>query len=204
VIRDGPPVKTSEMPLKAGGFKMVPGDIVLYLVSGGGGYGDPLERPAEWVLRDFEDGYVSLGGAREDYGVVIEDGAVDARASEDLRSELRGARRFASVVAAGEDDHDELDRRRLPLSPAFAEKLGVGENDLIEVVRERGAHLRGWARIDEKLDGESVGLGPIARSIAGVEEGGSVYIRQPWTYAMRHQQDDLDLTLPLGTLFANR
>lgn len=204
VIRDGKPVKTSEMPLKAGGFKLVPGDIILYLVSGGGGYGDPLQRPVEWVLRDFEDGYVSLGGAREDYGVVIADGAVDAKASEELRAELRDARRHASVVAAEADEHDELDRRRLPLSPAFAKALGVGDEDLVEIVRENGAHLRGWARVDDSLDGESVALGPIARSIAGAEEGGSVYIRQPWTHAMRRQDEDLDLVLPLGSLFSQR
>jgi N-methylhydantoinase B len=38
---------------------------------GGGGYGDPLEREAQAVLEDVLDGYVSLAGARQDYGVVI-------------------------------------------------------------------------------------------------------------------------------------
>jgi N-methylhydantoinase B len=204
VVRDGKPIKTSEMPLKAGGFKLVEGDIILYLVSGGGGYGDPLERPLEWVLRDFEDGYVSLGGAREDYGAVIADGAIDTDASAELRGQIRGARTRFAVSGADADDHDELQRRRIPLSPDAASALGVGELDLVEIVRDRGAHLRGWARIDDGLEGTSVSLGPSARSIAGVEDGGSVYIRQPWTYAMRRQQEDLGLDLPTGGLFASR
>jgi len=39
---------------------------------GGGGWGNPCERPVEYVLRDVVQGYVSLSGAMKDYGVVIE------------------------------------------------------------------------------------------------------------------------------------
>ncbi len=39
---------------------------------GGGGYGNPLERDPQAVLQDVIEGYVSLQGAREDYGVAIE------------------------------------------------------------------------------------------------------------------------------------
>jgi N-methylhydantoinase B len=42
-----------------------------YLTNGGGGWGDPLERDPERVLRDVRDGYVSLAGAARDYGVVV-------------------------------------------------------------------------------------------------------------------------------------
>ena len=37
--------------------------------SGGGGYGDPRERPADLVRQDVEDGYVSREQAREAYGL---------------------------------------------------------------------------------------------------------------------------------------
>jgi hypothetical protein len=40
---------------------------------GGGGYGNPLERPVEKVVWDVRNGLVSIEGAREDYGVVITD-----------------------------------------------------------------------------------------------------------------------------------
>ncbi len=42
--------------------------------SGGGGYGDPKERPAELVRQDVEDGYVSPEKAREAYGLVDGEG----------------------------------------------------------------------------------------------------------------------------------
>ena len=46
---------------------------------GGGGYGDPLARPAQRVFDDVVDGYVTIEAAREHYGVDIEyTGAPDA------------------------------------------------------------------------------------------------------------------------------
>jgi N-methylhydantoinase B len=42
-----------------------------YLSSGGGGWGNPLERESERVMRDVRDGYVTVEGALRDYGVVV-------------------------------------------------------------------------------------------------------------------------------------
>jgi N-methylhydantoinase B len=42
-----------------------------YISNGGGGWGSPFRRPVERVLADVRDGYVSLGAARDTYGVVI-------------------------------------------------------------------------------------------------------------------------------------
>lgn len=42
-----------------------------YVTNGGGGWKNPFTREPERVLRDVRDGYVSLQGARRDYGVVI-------------------------------------------------------------------------------------------------------------------------------------
>jgi N-methylhydantoinase B len=65
---------------------------------GGGGYGDPLERPPAEVLEDVIDDYVSIEGAAERFGVVIEavdpdvfDYRVDEQATAARRAELRGA-----------------------------------------------------------------------------------------------------------------
>jgi N-methylhydantoinase B len=38
---------------------------------GGGGYGDPFQRPVERVLNDVVNGYISLEAAERHYGVVI-------------------------------------------------------------------------------------------------------------------------------------
>ena len=48
-----------------------PGDTLSFYSAGGGGYGSPLEREVENVLADVKKGYVSIEGARTDYGVVI-------------------------------------------------------------------------------------------------------------------------------------
>jgi N-methylhydantoinase B len=61
---------------------------VTNLNPGGGGYGNPYERPIEKVLLDVQNGLVSVAGAREDYGIVITDGpshSVDVAATRKLR-----------------------------------------------------------------------------------------------------------------------
>jgi N-methylhydantoinase B len=71
-----------------------PGDVVLIQGPGAGGYGDPLERPAEAVLTDVRRGFVTAARAAADYGVVISDTmAIDERATSRLRGEM--ARRSA-------------------------------------------------------------------------------------------------------------
>jgi N-methylhydantoinase B len=49
-------------------FDLMPGDVVKLRVGGGGGYGDPRERPRESVERDILDGRISLRHAAENYG----------------------------------------------------------------------------------------------------------------------------------------
>ena len=51
---------------------MQAGDRVRMATGGGGGYGDPRERPVELVQRDVIRGFVSPESARDDYGVVID------------------------------------------------------------------------------------------------------------------------------------
>ncbi len=58
-------VQTSKYPLNLN-------DEVRFYSSGGGGYGSPFERNTSMVLEDVIQGYVSVAGARRDYGVVIE------------------------------------------------------------------------------------------------------------------------------------
>ena len=48
-----------------------PGQTITNLNPGGGGYGNPFERPVEKVISDVRNGLVSIEGARADYGVVI-------------------------------------------------------------------------------------------------------------------------------------
>lgn len=66
-----------------------PGERAANMNPGGGGYGDPFERPVEKVVDDVRNGLVSPEGARLDYGVVFADAAtlaVDTAATAALRS----------------------------------------------------------------------------------------------------------------------
>ena len=47
-----------------------PGQRLLLLYAGGGGYGDPRDRPREVVRDDVRDGYVSAEAARREYGLA--------------------------------------------------------------------------------------------------------------------------------------
>lgn len=48
-------------------FAMPKGSVLKMKTGGGGGYGNPSERPVEAVLRDIEDGYISEDFARAHY-----------------------------------------------------------------------------------------------------------------------------------------
>ena len=65
------------------------GDIIRMFTGGGGGYGDPFDRPADEVLAEVRADYISADRAREDYGVVV---AADGRAvDEEATAKLRAA-----------------------------------------------------------------------------------------------------------------
>jgi N-methylhydantoinase B len=68
------------------------GDRVTIQPAGSGGYGDPLDRPAELVRIDLLDGYITSDAALDLYGVVIQHEQVDPRLTEQRRDQIRGKR----------------------------------------------------------------------------------------------------------------
>jgi N-methylhydantoinase B len=71
---------------KSNGTALEPGDFMESTFTGGGGYGDPLEREPELVARDVANEYVSREAAASLYAVAIsDDGSVDAAETERLR-----------------------------------------------------------------------------------------------------------------------
>jgi N-methylhydantoinase B len=74
--------------LKTTGIPLDKYDAVITTAGGGGGYGDPLERDVEAVRWDIINGYVSVEGAKKDYGVVIDLATfeIDVEATTSLRS----------------------------------------------------------------------------------------------------------------------
>ena len=77
--------------------KLGRGDVFRHEMSGGGGFGDPLDRDPERVLRDVIEEKVTLEYAEREYGVVlvesVGDGVwdLDVPATEHLRGRMRTA-----------------------------------------------------------------------------------------------------------------
>jgi N-methylhydantoinase B len=73
------------------GMTVKRGRQMLFFNSGGGGFGDPLDRPAEWVLEDVNKELLSPELAATDYGVVVGQARepwhydLDAEATAELR-----------------------------------------------------------------------------------------------------------------------
>jgi N-methylhydantoinase B/oxoprolinase/acetone carboxylase alpha subunit len=94
----------STSPSKFGNVPMAAGDVIEVATGGGGGYGDPLERPPAAVRSDVRDGYISRETAREAYGVVLsgEPPAVDEAATADRRASMRAERGDRPEVDRGD------------------------------------------------------------------------------------------------------
>ena len=82
------------------------GDVVRWVLPGGGGWGDPLDRDPGRVLRDVRNELVSPAAAERDYGVVVDTGrwTVDEAATARLRAERRAAQTGREVPFVIWDD----------------------------------------------------------------------------------------------------
>jgi N-methylhydantoinase B len=82
------------------------GTLVRIDTTGGGGWGDPLEREPQLVALDVTQGKVGEAAARADYGVVLRrrdggDYEPDPEATLQLRAEQRAARGFQPFFDRG-------------------------------------------------------------------------------------------------------
>jgi N-methylhydantoinase B len=72
------------------------GEVIEIITTGGGGWGDPLERDPELVRLDVLRGVVSAERADDAYGVVLsgsgESIEIDEQATENRRAEIRSSR----------------------------------------------------------------------------------------------------------------
>jgi N-methylhydantoinase B len=66
------------------------GDGFMIRSGGGGGFGNPKERPTDRVAFDVVEGYVSVAAAAADYGVVVDPaaGTIDEAATANLRAQV--------------------------------------------------------------------------------------------------------------------
>jgi len=93
VIRKGEEIEYRTFDLKY----LEPGDTLIQDSGGGGGIGDPLDREIEKVRWDALNEYISIKGAKDVYGVVIDPKTfeVDNNATGKLRSKLKSKKTAA-------------------------------------------------------------------------------------------------------------
>lgn len=118
------------LPSKCDRVKVMEGDILYFNTWGGGGWGDPLKRPAERVATDVERGLVSVDGARA-YGVVVRsDFSLDLAATEALRADIAATRPPIELFNRGGSIEQLKARCKAetsfdpPRSPVFANWMG--------------------------------------------------------------------------------
>lgn len=85
-----------------GNFEFSNGDVYYYGHSGGGGYGDPIERETSSVAKDVKSGLVSLGSASQTYGVILQPDTleVDVQRTKEKRDEMKQFRAEATETPA--------------------------------------------------------------------------------------------------------
>jgi N-methylhydantoinase B len=185
VRRHGERVQPSALPGKVSGFPLERDDVLLMESSGGGGFGDPLERDPARVAADVGEGYVTAAAAEAIYGVVLRVGVPDPAATAARRAALGAGRLRAHVAAAS--DLDTPSGRETRLSADAAARLGVAPGAVIEFVNPHGAPLRAWvaSAVAPPAAAPAAELAPIALRMLGLVDGAEVEVRRVHTGVLK-------------------
>ncbi len=95
--RDGEPADIGKIDM----LEMAPGDRLKIGTQGGGGFGDPLQRPPLKVADDVRNGIVSKQTANDCYGVVLAGTQVDEDATARRRQDIAAERDWESAPLYG-------------------------------------------------------------------------------------------------------
>jgi len=168
-------IAPSPLPGKVSGFPLEPDDVVIMETSGGGGYGDPLERDPERVAHDVAEAVIDRAAAVDVYGVVLDADVVDVAATRDRRRALAAAR--IEVEIHSTDALDETRVSGIALPRSLAERLGAAAGSVVELVDPRGAPVRLWvSAIGDDADG-AARVSPATLGVLGLAAGARVAIR---------------------------
>jgi N-methylhydantoinase B len=99
-------------------FVLQADDVLVVRATGGGGFGDPIERDPAAVARDVQAGLVGPASAQADYGVAIADGSPDPDGTARLRDAVRADRRRSAGLAPLVDEID-VPSERGPLADGW-------------------------------------------------------------------------------------
>ena len=176
VLRNGKEVEPSDVPGKVSGFALQTGDVVREETAGGGGYGDPLTRDPKQVMEDIRLGYLTTEQAELRYGLALtKSGEVDFKKTDERRRELESSRVEVTLKITDEEDMEGA-RRRFAVSPFLAMRLKIRQGDLVEILGNAAAPLRGWARVIEGAE-TVIPVGPLGMKLLNSTDGQVAEIR---------------------------
>ncbi|MDC0074749.1 hydantoinase B/oxoprolinase family protein [Alphaproteobacteria bacterium] len=80
----------TNMPAKFSGIDIKADDVIAFYGPCGGGYGNPLERPAEQVVEDVLDDFCTIEHAKKVYGVIMSKSLkLDKEKTNNLRKKMK-------------------------------------------------------------------------------------------------------------------
>jgi N-methylhydantoinase B len=177
VIRREKWIPPSPIPGKVTRFPLEQGDVVVMETSGGGGYGDPLERDLKKIEKDFREGLLTRKKAKARYGVFSKGKGIDLEKTRQRRESLRRERICLQILAWDGDEYEGTKRLCL-LGLGTMKDLGLREGDLVELVNPKAAPLRAWVKGLEIEDRGAIYLGKCGLEILGVREEETIGLRQ--------------------------
>lgn len=177
VVRDGVELDPAPIPGKVTGYALRRDDLIVTKSAGGGGYGDPVMRHPDLVAQDVAAGYVSEGGARHDYGVVVRGGEVDGQATERARDQMCAEREKVNLVVARRTT-EEARQHLCYASEATLARLGAVPGQVVEILNPRGAPLRLWTRVDDVPAG-SLAVDEFSLRVVAARPGDARVVRRP-------------------------
>jgi N-methylhydantoinase B len=93
IVNPGTPSERVLAPL-SDGTMLRKGDIFRIETGGGGGWGNPFDRPVEQVFDDWQGGFISADAARMHYGVAIKNTKLDQVETAVLRQQNKATKLF--------------------------------------------------------------------------------------------------------------
>jgi N-methylhydantoinase B len=175
VKRDGVAVAPSPLPGKVSAFPLQAGDVLVMESSGGGGFGDPLDRDPAAVAADVAEGYVTREAAERVYGLAWRGDAIDPAATAARRAARRAARVRVRVSASADLASER--GRDIRLDAEAAAALGVATGAVVECVNPHGAPLRAWVVAVGPGHGRRAEMAAGALGMLGVADGAEVELR---------------------------
>ena len=164
---------------KVTGFPVHRGDIIRMEMSGGGGYGDPLDREPARVTQDASQRFLTPAQARAFYGVVLDPDSleVDEDATREERERVREQRLYVDLQIRGEPVY--VTGVRQATCHPDVESHGIQEGEIAEVVSK--AHpgpLRVRLALSDCVPAGTIAIDEEAASFFNLGSGGPVELRK--------------------------